>query len=477
MKLVKLGMVCGALLVAACGGDDGAVGPAGEPGAAGPAGPAGPAGSSGGSSSGGAAGAESVNGISPGRSFPGRTVRLSISGDNTNWTTAPTVTVDDAAVTASNVTVGSPTSLVLELKIGADATLGEKTITVGDKAIKGFRVEPALDTAFLGSPDQGAILFGALRNRDVENPFSSTSELVSSNAGVTGQFSEVEPNLLQPNVFIDADATGTASFGVKDGFTDIESFGAEPLTIKARQPVAITEEETTIAVGANFASSLYSFDGAGGANGALVELSVFPADDAPTQISPLAVKLSSTGKWADGFEVVSDPILVLARPGANAGGLLTVLDNSGAGGYNLIVTKTATAFGGKEAEPNDASTTATALTLATNTFGELPTEDDSDWYSVTVPVNNKLTVVTTGVEFVTIDGIFGPQPAGVDTAIRIYGSGDTDTPIASSPDTGTNETITTAALPAGTYLIQVDTSAGYYLPGAFGYQIRATVAP
>src|SRR5688572_26849626 len=111
MKLLKLGMVCGALLVAACGGDDGAQGTKGDPG---PAGPAGPPGSSGGNS------AESINGITPARAFPGRTVRMTISGDNTNWTAAPTVAFDDAAITVSNVTVASPTALVLDVEIGAE---------------------------------------------------------------------------------------------------------------------------------------------------------------------------------------------------------------------------------------------------------------------------------------------------------------------------------------------------------------------
>ncbi len=458
MKLVKLGMVCGALLLAACGGDDGAQGAQGPQGEPGPA---------------GGAGESSVNGITPGRSFPGRTVRLSISAVNTAWTAAPTVAFDDAAIAVSNVSLASPTALVAEITIGENATLGEKTITVDGNAYKGFRVEPALDVAYAGSKAQGSVLVGAIRNRDVENPFSSVSDFDTGNVGVGIGVSddEIEPNLIQPLVFVDVDATGSANVGVVDSFSGLASYGAEPLSIEARAATPLPAEGAEIPLGGNFESKLYSYSLAGGENGAVVSFDV----SAPATGSPWVLGLGPSGKWSDGETDLTEGAAFVARPGASTTGYAVLVDAAGAGGYNVSVALESTPFEGKEVEPNDSAATATAYTAAQKWFGDLPSQADVDWYKITVPVNNTLTVSTTGVEFVTIDSFLGPLSVGVDTVIEIYGAADTETPIATSEDEDADETLTTAALPAGEYLIKV-TSEGYFMEGATAYQLLATLA-
>lgn len=444
MKLVKLGMVCGALLLAACGGEDGATG------ATGPAGPAGPAGTG----DGGGASVESINGITPARAFPSRTIRMTISGDNTNWTTAPAVTFDDAAITVSSVTVASPTALVLDVEIGANAAIGEKTITAGGQTFKGFQVQYAATGTLTGTQAQGSIVFYDVANNDTENLFDTTQDqdgaYVRFGAQPAGDGISVAPSSVSAQsasfqILIDVGATaGETDLTLQSGLTEATFSSAEKLNVAARAPVALATGSNALSLTSG-STALFSIPVATGTKGNLFQLTSDP--------NLLVINLTDTGSWSDwdtntsyagGFLKAADgsPKVIVANFGAAPSSApLTVV--------NLPLSARV------EAEPNDTNGAATTLAdLNEGIYGELTAGTDVDTYKVVLAAPAKLRAITLGLKTKVIDSIFGPQTVSSDTVITILDNlGDT---VIESSDAGYGEDVTTEeALPAGTYFVKV----------------------
>src|SRR5438874_12208682 len=74
-----------------------------------------------------------ANGVFPSSAFLGRKAHVEISGDNTNWTAATTVSFG-ASVTVDKVTVASPTDLFADITIAGTATPGMTDVVVTDGA-------------------------------------------------------------------------------------------------------------------------------------------------------------------------------------------------------------------------------------------------------------------------------------------------------------------------------------------------------
>lgn len=446
MKLVKLGMICGALLVAACGGDDGIQGPQGEPG------PAGPAGSSG-ASGGAGAGVESINGITPTRSFPGRLVTVSISGDNTNWTDATTVTVDDPAVTVNNVSVASSTSLVVDIQIGEAAPIGEKTFTIDGKAHKGFRVVHSAQATLTGTQAQGSVLFLDAVNNDPENLFS-TSEgglgLTGLGAGTTALLGAVEAQYAQFIVLLDGNASTAATTIALEGASGATFSSEAELAVQARQPEALASGTVTLGP---VESKLYSYSVAGaGTRGSLFSFALENAGPsyAMYDLGPsaswdgvdLEAPVSGAFAWVEAGQTASSS-LTLVNLGASAPATMTVFQAP------IEV---------DEVEPNDTNAAATTVADITKVlYGEFSATEDVDTFKVTLAESKVLRARTYGLKIGEYDSIFGAVPGAADTVITIKSSvGDT---IIESDDADFNEDVKTpTALEPGDYYVTVTAS-------------------
>lgn len=466
MKLVKLGMICGALLVAACGGNDGTNG---QDGAQGPAGPAGPAGD------GNGAGVESINGITPARSFPGRTVRMTISGDNTNWSGTPTVTFDDPAITVASVTVASVTALVLEVQVGENAAIGEKTITADGKTFKGFQVQHALNGTLTGTQAQGSIVFYDVANNDPENLFDTTTDqdgnyvLFGASQGPDGVqigATSVSAQSASFQILIDADAaTGEAPITLESGLAGASFNGAEKLNITARAPIAFAAGDNAINLTPG-STSLFSIPAATGSKGNLFKLEAAN--------SLLLLNLSDSGSWADwdsntgysgGFIKTTDgsPKIVVANFGSSAA-------STPIKAISLPLNARA------EVEPNDTNGTATALAdLNEGVYGAFSATADVDTYSVTLATATRLRVLTAAQKTTVVDSIFGPVTVQSDPVLEIFdGVGDL---VMESDDANYQEDITTEdVLQPGTYFIRV-TSSGTVNAQANDYALFAIAVP
>src|SRR5687768_15759287 len=122
---------------------------------------------------------ESVSGVFPSSAFLGRTLRVEISGDATNWKDGTTLDFG-AGVTVTNVKVASPTALFAEVTIAPDAAPGLRDVTVtngGDRLVlaEAFQLESAITLKFNGSVAQGSVASFAINNHDFETPFDDTS--------------------------------------------------------------------------------------------------------------------------------------------------------------------------------------------------------------------------------------------------------------------------------------------------------------
>ena len=473
MKLVKLGMVGGALLVAACGGSDGAQGPKGDPGATGATGPAGT-----GVGPDGGAIVESINGITPARGFTGRQVRITISGDNTNYATAPTVTIDDAAIKVGDVEVASPSAVILTLDIGDDATAGEKTITVGAQTFKGFQVEfPVSVKDTLGDQAQGSIMVVDYKNHDLENFFDTTSTFDSqfnqtftgmtastSTPGTHVQVSNVTETSLSAFVLTDIDAT------LGDVETELQSTDdlgyrtGKVATIAARaaQELAAGAQPTDVPIGSPYSTKLFKISYTGTATGGLFDFAVTGGDNAPQVFG-----LGTSGKWADAGSTPT-----FARPNTDASAYFVVADLSGAANYTASLSPAVTPFAGSALGTTN-STPATALTVtADGTYlAEVTGPTDADWYTFHLATSNEaIEITTTGLE---VDPTANHV---VDTLVTLYAAADTTNALATSDDKGYNEDLTSASLAAGDYLVRVTNSAEEAAtPGATAYAFKVVV--
>lgn len=141
----------------------------------------------------GSCGSGSLTLVTPNLSYPGRTVDVQISGFGTEFSASDTVELDDPAITASNIAVGSDGNLRATLTLGAGARLGDHDVIVnsGGKLTlsKGFKVAPSLkaDTPQGSTVQQGGVVAYAFLNADyVQNPLDQFTRLTSGLNSVPG---------------------------------------------------------------------------------------------------------------------------------------------------------------------------------------------------------------------------------------------------------------------------------------------------
>lgn len=413
--------------------------------------------------------ATSVNGITPARGFLGRKVTLTISGFGTNWSSAakPAVDFGDPEITVSpdDVTVASPTALVVVANIGVNAKSEKKKITVGKDVYEGFSVESPLEVVAQGVVAQGSIVKVTLKNRDIaENVFDDTSVspglfqppeftnlAIEPQAG--GKLSEQVRVIVQNVTFAKAEAILLSDVTIPAESLDmLVKSGPEGNTldfsapasfkIEARTATALTPGMTaSVDFAVPYNSSLFSFTPAAGDTLNFVGLAGSPASGA----SPSLYRLPANGSFQ---ELMGDGYFI----GTGAEKSYAVAwDGSGTGKYKMQVRSSSTPAA-VLSEPTDNDSTATALAVASfpsiMKTGTLSSETDVDYFKVDVPAGKKL--------------VFGTLPGseGCDTVVAVLAA-DGTTPVGDPSDDNYHETVTTAALTAGTYYVKVSAGQSY----------------
>src|SRR5258708_33114102 len=127
----------------------------------------------------GCATSPSASGVFPADGFTGRTLRIEISGDATDWKDGATVNFGDG-VTVSSVAVASPTDMFAEIAIDGAAAPGLRDVTVssnGSFTLKqAFELKSPIDIKFVGNIDQGGFPAYTITSHDFDNPFDGTTD-------------------------------------------------------------------------------------------------------------------------------------------------------------------------------------------------------------------------------------------------------------------------------------------------------------
>ncbi len=384
--VVALGVV-----VAACTGPQGAAGKDGAPGDAGPPGAPG-------------TGTPSVSAVTPPYGFLGRTVDLTIAGSGTSWSSATTVAFADPAVTVNKVTVASPTGLLVNVTIGAAATVAATDVTVTDgstiEAYKGaFTIQaPLLITVdpTTGVP-QGGLANLHIQMLDPTTPFDPDNTSVTlSNTGLAT--STPQPTDFTLDLTVEADvlaAAGTVDVVVTSDTTS--SPAPKAFSIAARTPIALsatTPATGTLQTVTDTALYVYTpvdatqrfaqFTLASSTSGAALQGSVIPKSGAYAD----ALAYGFAIRYGEGT-TSTDPLYVI--PG-DSDGLFGPGPTPAA--FTLTTFQSACTAGNEIAETAAANddtmataqvvTTLPALISGTLGYGAVAPASDVDYYKITV---------------------------------------------------------------------------------------------
>jgi hypothetical protein len=413
----------------------------------------------------------SVNGISPARAFIGRKATITISGFGTSWDKAnkPKVDFGDPAITVApdDVSVASPTALVVVANIGVGAKVEKKTIKVGDKdSFEGFSVESPVDVVTEGVVAQGSIVKVTFKNRDLaENLFDDTS--VSTGIFSPPEFTNfaIEPGkggavsdkvrvilqgvtpfkgdaILLSDVTIPAEKLDIlVKSGPVDSALDFAAPGA--FDIKARTATPVTSGTPAAGEVKNaYDSGLYSFSSAAGDTLNFIGV----GGRIPADASPSVFRLPQSGSFKDlgsaGYYIGS-----AATPS-----YVVFWDGSGSKGYNYnVVARSTAATVLAEPASNDTAAAALAVTAFPSIVkaAELSSATDVDFFKVDVAANKKL--------------VFGTLPGdeACDTIVTIYKADGTTAVLEEPADADFHESVTTDALDAGTYYVKVSAGRGW----------------
>lgn len=446
---VSLVAACFLVPVAGCSGADGLDGPPGKDGVD------------------GTAADPSVSAISPSRVFLERTLDVSISGFGTTWTEAAKVDFG-AGVKINSMRVASPTALILNITVSAEAPTGPRDVTVteGDAAstFKGaFDVLSPLDLEVLGSAAQGSILLGSARQLDLASPFDTTTEgdglfspisypnvSIEAGAGLFASIENVSLYSVDFLAFVDVDAAaGKADLTVHSGSGDNVVSSSSAIEIAARAPAALGATASG-SISAPLETALYKYTASAD------KFVTIKASSSKSGARPAFVLLPASGKFAEMFGYGVEQGFT-----ATSGQSFYVVywDQTGTtGSFDLAVEETTPVA---EVEPNGTCAEAQALTSGAVVNASLETEADVDWFKIEVPAGKKVRASTF------------PGDEDTDTALELYGT-DCTTKIGSTVDQDYHETLTSGALAtAGTYYVKV--AASSYGSEGEKYVLRVTL--
>lgn len=405
----------------------------------------------------------SASGVFPAQGFTGASLRVEISGDATAWTSGATVDFG-SGVTVNDVSVASPTDLFADITIDPAATPGKNDVTISSGGTytlaQAFELVSPVSISFTGTVAQGGLVSFVIDNHNFDQLFdASTAPALTGPAGINFSVQANDELSISGYMFIDTTATG-GPITVQAGSAN-EVVPA--IAIAARTATALTSGTAvngTLAIERD--SGLYTID-AGATD--LLHFSVVAASDPNAQ--PFVAVLPASGSWAD--EESGDYVLDTAGTY-----YAVVADNGTEGGYAYTLTgtndvPTVVAEGNDTTNGIEATAPVAAALPYEQTPSTLSSADDVDIVTFTVDAANANATVhiltnigsdpetDTQVEVVDADGniyttgIFGePDPTDNDS--------DCD---ANGDCANLGEDTVTAALPAGTYYLEVSAGADY----------------
>lgn len=456
---------------------------AGDPGAPGAKGDAGEKGDPGDASSG--VGKPSLSAAVPESAFLARTLDVTLSGDNTVWAEQKVKADFGEKITVNKLTVASPTALVANITVSADAATGPRDVKVADDeselVYKGaFHVESPLKIAITGAPAQGSIFLVHARGLDFATPFDLTQAgslfnptfpnvSLATSPGIGASVSNVTEYAVDYQVFVDVDAAATSVkadilSGPKEDLVEFPFPAAYAIAPRAATPIG-TGATTKISLNEPGGSALLSY----APSDAKLKIIDVMSSTADIKATPAGYFLPKSGRFADKFAIA--PGATFASSAA-ATYYIVYADYYAYSGYDLDVTVAETnAQGGAELEPNDSKNLAmTNGAVAPPWVTEAATlmdGSDEDWYAITVAaadVGKSIRVQTSGLDPLT------------DTVVDIFEvQGNTLIPIGPkgnpSDDNGFLDELTSGATAsAGTYFVKVSASS-YFDPAHSAYDV------
>ncbi len=444
-RIVLLGASLLALYSLGCTGDQGPIGPPGDE---------------------GPSSDPSINAVVPNKVFLARTIDVTVSGFNTNWT--ETTKVDfGAGIVVLKQTIASPTAIVASIEVGDDADLGARDVNVvdadGTRTYKGaFNIESPIDLTLMGTVAQGSILVTKAKQLDLATPFDTTSTgdgffdpLVYTNlttAGSMGINSSVEAvDLYSADllVLVDVDApAGPGDLTLYSGplGDTLASPAPKAIDIAARMPDPIPVGGSVKGnIDTPLGTLLFSFTPTGPGLYSITA-SASSADAIPN----LAV-LPKSGKFTDLLEVSGNPSILATNTDPY---YFVYWDNSGDSNYFATVKSTKVVT--SDVDPNDTcanSQPAGALPAnVKNLF--MSSKDDVDWVSFDVVAAD----IGKVVHVKTIAG-----DAKTDTILEVFASDCTTALGDPSSDADFHEDLTTTPIvAAGKHFVKVTNSSYGY---------------
>jgi hypothetical protein len=408
-----------------------------------------------------------ASGIFPADGFTGRTLRVEISGDATNWKDGATVSFGQG-VTVNSVAVASPTDLFADISIDPAAPPGlvDVTVTSGGTytLAQAFELKSPVAISFVGDLDQGGFPAFTIKNFDFSTPFDGTTDPSTgkfANLTITGPngtgwiIGQVDAYSITGFASLDTDATaGTVSVMSGPAASAITSVtGNMAVMPRTPTPLASGTAGTGTLMNEND-TQLYGLTAAGSPS--LVHIKLTTTD---MKANPFPSILPASGHWAD--QIGSS--WAVAPSGGQV--YIVVFDGGTESGYTFQITafgETLTTGGEGNDTTNNVTTTAPAIT--TIPFMENPASissaTDKDYIKITVPAGGKRIHVTTT-----------SGDPNTDTQIDVLGSNGTTSytpPSAGGPGPGDGtqcgffgcssfgEDFVSNPVPAGTAYIKVE---------------------
>ncbi len=342
----------------------------------------------------------SASGVFPTAGFLGRSVRVEISGDATDWGASSKVSFGEG-ITVDTVTVASRTALFADITISDTAPVGLRDVVVtgGDNVTlkQAFEIASPITITLRGSLAQGSIAAIDVVNHDFDTPFDTTttgdgffSALVYTNIaaaagnGVRVQLDSVTPYGLSATLLIDIDAqTGPLAFtsGPTGGTTVKFPLGAD-VAIASRTAMPLTAGTNATATSTKPVESfLYEFTPA-----MFPALARFQASTSGNGAPGVAV-LPASGHFADLLGAAADQRQVAKT----AGKFYAVLyDLSGETGAYTIRAGSSLLTIAADTEPGN-NTQAAATACAIPCLVEnatIASATDLDWFVFTAVAND-----------------------------------------------------------------------------------------
>ncbi|MBI5532018.1 MAG: collagen-like protein [Deltaproteobacteria bacterium] len=430
-------VVLAILAAAACSGADGRTGPAG------PAGSNGSNGINGDPGPTGEAGVSptltaSISLVEPNHATVGRTVELSISGDNTTWDDSTKVQLSDSAGDGGidtgivvTPTVHSATAITASITVPAEAVIGPRDlyITTGDAqplVYKGFDIQSALKVTVTGDLAQGSLVKVIAENTDKTTPFDVASTTVSASGldltdHVVGSSAIRFTALINPLLDLDAGAPQIVINSNGLLYKDTSSLQITPRTAEELQGQPAASKDVV----RDMQSFLFSQTPPSN-NIGLVALKLTAEPDGGVAAPEVSfVPLPGSATVLEGIQSTvvakstSDP-MILGFASSSAEPYKFIVYNSavlgGAAGFKLEVSASSTTVSSStKSGTNDTKTSAEPVDLATPVqyVGATFSSNGEDWYTFVVPPNNDKALHV---------GTFASSPSelGTDTMVELY---------------------------------------------------------